>query len=110
LNAGNEPQVSWKAIEQHAVIALADGTEAGKVKEVAGDPEADIFSGLVASLGLTGADRFVPAEHVTAIWPDRVEVDLTREALDRLPDYEQPVEKQWQPEKPGFFQRLFGRR
>ena len=45
------PRVSWKAIERDAVVVSSDGEETARVAEVTGDPEADIFNGLVLSLG-----------------------------------------------------------
>jgi hypothetical protein len=106
-----EPQVAWKAIEANATVVSSDGEEIGQVAEIAGDSTADIFDGLVVSLGMIGANRHLPAERVTAIWPTRVEVDLTRAEIEALPDYEQPQSERWQPDTgtAGFFRRLFGR-
>ena len=87
----NEPPVSWKAIERDAVVVSSDDEEAGRVAEVTGDPEADIFNGLVLSLGALGKDRYLPAERVRGIWPQRVEVDATAAELQALPAYEEPV-------------------
>ncbi|MGH2996316.1 MAG: hypothetical protein ACRDON_01720 [Gaiellaceae bacterium] len=91
------PQVSWKAIEARAAVCSSDGTEVGRVREISGDSEADIFSGLVVSVGALGPDRFVPAERVSAIWPDRVEVAATAEEIASLPEYEEPVAERWAP-------------
>jgi sporulation protein YlmC with PRC-barrel domain len=94
LSAG-APPVSWKAIEKNAVVISSDGQEAGKVSEVAGDPNADIFHGLVVSLGTLGANRYLPAERVRAIWPHRVEVDVPAAEIEALPEYEEPVAERW---------------
>ena len=106
-----EPQVAWKAIERNATVVSRDGEEVGQVAEIAGDPTADIFHGLVVSLGMIGANRHLPAERVTGIWPTRVEVDLTRAEIEALPEYEAPQAERWQPDTgaAGFFRRLFGR-
>ena len=87
----SDPPVSWKAIERDAVVVSSDGVEAGRVSEVAGDPEADIFNGLVLSFGTLGKPRYLAAERVRGIWPQRVEVDATAAALQALPAYEEPV-------------------
>jgi sporulation protein YlmC with PRC-barrel domain len=89
------PPVSWKAIERDARVVAADGSDVGKVAEVVGDPEADIFNGLVVSPGRLQAHRYLPAERVTGIWPDRVEVAATAEEIEALPPYEQPVAERW---------------
>lgn len=89
------PEVSWMAIERDATVVAADGSVVGTVAEVAGDPEADIFDGLVVSLSVLGANRYLPAERVTRIWPDRVQVDLSPEEIERLGEYEEPVAERW---------------
>lgn len=95
VSSGEQPQVSWKAIEREAAVRSSDGEEVGKVVEVAGDPNADIFNGLVISLGMLDADRYVPAERVTGIWPHRVDVAATAAELERAPEYETPVAERW---------------
>ncbi len=93
--SADAPPVSWKAIEKNAVVISSDGQEAGKVSEVAGDPNADIFHGLVISLGAVGANRYLPAERVRVIWPDRVEVDVRAAEMEALSEYEEPVAERW---------------
>ena len=97
-------QVSWKAIEQGGVVVATDGSEAAQVVEVAGDRTADIFSGLVVSVGALAAPRYLPSERVVAIWPRRVQVDLAPAEIENLPPYEEPVVERLQPES--FFTRL----
>jgi hypothetical protein len=106
----NEPEVSWKAIEKGARVDASDGQELGKVVEIAGDSEADIFSGLVVSLSRLRSNRFLPSERVTRIWPDRVSTSIATDQVESLPEYEEPVAERWQPPAPGFLSRLFGRR
>jgi hypothetical protein len=103
-----EPQVSWIAIERNAAVVSSEGTEIAKVVEVAGDRSADIFNGLVIKIGPLEQKRNLPAERVVAIWPRRVEVDLTAREVAGLPVYEEPVVGTLPKE--GFFKRLFGRR
>ena len=100
-----ETEVSWKAIERDAVVVTGDGSEAARVVEVAGDRDADIFSGLVVKAGILDTKRFLPAERVAAIWPRRVQVDLTPEAVAALAPFEAPVVERLE-EKGGFFRRL----
>lgn len=87
----SEPPVSWKAIERDAAVVSSDGEQMGRVVEVTGDPEADIFNGLVLSLGTLGKNRYLPAERVRGIWRQRVEVDATAQEIQALPAYEEPV-------------------
>ena len=99
------PQVSWKTLEQDATVVTADGDESARVTEIVGDPEADIFNGLVLNLGVLDKNRHLPAERVKAIWPQRVEVDATLNELKGLPPYEEPVVETLAPAG-GFFTRL----
>jgi hypothetical protein len=110
LSSGEEPQVSWKVIEAGAPVIATDDEQAGSVSRVVGDPEADVFTGLAVKVGLLSGERFVPSERVRGIWADRIEVDLTKAALEALPAYEETPVVRVEPEKPGFFSRLFGRR
>jgi uncharacterized protein YrrD len=106
------PQVSWKAIEGNAVVFSSEGEAVGKVKQVVGDTDADVFTGLAVSLGVLERPRLVPSERVRSIWPDRVDVDLTKSEIEALEDYEETPTVQWRPDQGigGFFRRLFGRR
>ena len=106
----NEPEVSWKSIEKGARVDASDGQELGKVVEIAGDSDADIFSGLVVSLSRLGSNRFLPSERVTGIWPNRVSTSIASAEVESLAEYEEPVAERWQPRAPGFLSRLFGRR
>ena len=38
--------VAWKVVERGWAVVASDGNEVGKVDQVLGDPEADIFDGL----------------------------------------------------------------
>ena len=100
-----EPQVSWKAIEKDATVVTSDGDESARIAEIVGDPDADIFNGLVLNLGVLAENRHLPAERVRAIWPRRVEVDATLDDLKGLPGYEEPVVETLEPDR-GFLTRL----
>ncbi len=63
-----------------------------------GDPTADVFTGLAVSLGVLGADRFVESERVRGIWADRVELDLTAEQIEALPEHEEVPSERLTPE------------
>ena len=111
MSERERPQVSWKAIEEDAELVSADGGRAGHVSRVVGDPEADVFTGLAVVVEAFRGERFVAAERVTAIWPDRVEVSLTHDEIEALPRYEDVPVVRWRPGAlGGVFSRLFGGR
>ncbi len=94
-----ETPVSWKGIDAGARLVTVDGQEIGRVEEVAGDRQADIFDGRVVSVAgphsRRGDKRYVAAERVGRIWPDRVEVDLGADEAARLPAYTEPKSVTW---------------
>jgi hypothetical protein len=59
--------VSWLLIEPGWEVVGADGESVGKVHEVLGDPDRDIFDGLQVTDGLLGDPQYVPAEEVGEI-------------------------------------------
>jgi len=107
-----KPQVSWKAIEANAPVFSSEGEAVGKVKSVVGDPDADVFTGLAVSIDVLGRARLVPSERVRGIWPDRVDVALTKVQIERLPEHEETPTVRWRPGGGvgGFLRRLFGGR
>lgn len=108
-------QVAWIAIDEDAVVVAADGSEIGKVTEVAGDEEHDIFDGLVVKHSRFGNDGYIAAERVKGIWPDRIETDLSPEEGASLPAYRESRETTWHAHTgegrlTRAFRDLFGRR
>ncbi len=107
----SEPQVSWKVIEAEAEVVSSDGEVAGRVSRVVGDPNADVFTGLAILVDTFGGERFVPAERVGGIWPDRVELSLTSGEIEALPKHEDAPSVRWRPGAlGGIFSRFLGRR
>jgi hypothetical protein len=105
------PQVAWKAIEEDADVVASDGERAGRVSRIVGDHDADVFTGLAIFVDAFGSERFVAAERVRGIWPDRVELDLSHEEIEHLPKHEDVPTVRWRPGAlGGIFSRLFGRR
>jgi hypothetical protein len=76
--------VAWIVVEEGWAVVGRDGDPLGKVKEVLGDENADIFDGLVLSPGLLSKDRYVPSERVTGIYEGRVELDLAEAEVEAL--------------------------
>jgi hypothetical protein len=67
--------VSWKVVERGWSVRAPDGKELGKVEDVLGDAEADIFHGLTVASGLLGRTNEVPSERVTEIREGEVVLD-----------------------------------
>jgi hypothetical protein len=61
-------------IEPGWEVVDAEGEQVGRVEEVVGDREDDIFSGLNVAKHLLGKAEFVPAEQVGEITEGRVQL------------------------------------
>lgn len=72
--------VSWLVVERGWTVLGANGEELGKVQEVLGDKESDIFDGLSVSTSLLGKPQYLAAEHVGRIEQGTVHADV-----DELP-------------------------
>ena len=70
--------VSWLLIEPGWEVVDSSGERVGKVDEVEGDRENDIFSGLQVAPHLLGKAEFVPAEEVGEITEGRVQLTANR--------------------------------
>ena len=78
--------IAWIVIESGWKVIASDGSEVGRVHEIAGDENADIFDGLVLS-----SKQYIPAEDVGAIYEGEVHVNLTKEQFERLGEYQEPA-------------------
>ena len=76
--------VSWFVIEPGWRVTSADGTEVGKVHEVIGDADDDIFNGLSVSPGLFRESRYVPSERVARIEEGVVFLTLSPSQFEQL--------------------------
>jgi hypothetical protein len=82
--------VSWKVIEPGWRVVSADGADVGRVDEVAGDGDKDIFNGLSVSRGLFRRRRYVPSEQVAEIVEGTVRLRIDRSGFEHLGDYRRP--------------------
>jgi len=94
------------AIEENAQVFSTEGEAVAKVAQVVGDADADVFSGLAIALRLVSRPRFVSADHVRAIWPDRIELDLTRDQIESLPEHTAAPAERIQPDNDTFMTRV----
>jgi hypothetical protein len=86
----NLDPLSWLMIEPGWKVVDADGNEIGRVEEIEGDTNADIFNGLLISTGLFSGSRYVPAEQVGKITEGHVHLLLTGDRVKQLTDESAP--------------------
>jgi hypothetical protein len=92
VDLNGEP-VAWRVMEQGWSVLSADGVEIGKLDQVTGDIEGDIFNGITVGDGGTVLTRanYVPAEHVAQIRRGEIVLDLSAEDAAKLEPYVAPV-------------------
>lgn len=99
--------VAWTMIEHGWSVQDASGEEIGKVGELTGDENHDIFDGLTIHTGVLGGTKYVPSEHVKEIREGVVVLDVPLASLEK---FEEPApEVQISSERSTLWQRLFGR-
>ena len=102
----NGDRVAWVMIEPGWKVVDSSGEEVGSVDEVTGDSSDDIFNGLSISTSLLGKPRYVPSEQVGVITEGRVQLNLTKEQVGRLGEFEEPpTTAEISPEEAGVLRR-----
>ena len=85
--AGGDP-VSWMVVEPGWKVVASDDKDVGRVDEVVGDLNADIFTGLKVLTGLLARPKYVPSEQVEEITEGSVRLKLTHQEAERLTDWD----------------------
>jgi hypothetical protein len=98
--------VAWTVVERGWPVYDADGHEVGKVHEIAGDENADIFDGLSIKESALGRDKYVPAEVVDRIEDGAIHLSIRGNAVATLEDMRSAPEERVIPEGSTWFQRL----
>jgi uncharacterized protein YrrD len=85
--------VAWRVIEPGWSVLDAAGNEIGKVDQIVGDVNADIFNGITIGDGGTVLTRakYVPSERVSRICRGEITLDLSPEDTSGLEPYTEPV-------------------
>jgi hypothetical protein len=81
--------VSWLTIRAETPVFSADEEEVGSVHEVLGSEQADIFHGIVVRSGLLGKDTVVPAEQISAMTVQRIDLTLSAEEVRALEPFKE---------------------
>jgi hypothetical protein len=82
-----EREVAWLAIPAKAPVIDEAGEEIGRMEELLGDREEDIFHGIVVKLARGGHKVEVRADRIPKITTLRVYTDLAADELEKLPEY-----------------------
>jgi len=101
--------VAWNVIERGWKVFDAAGDEIGRVDEITGDENVDIFDGITIAHGVLAKPHYVPSEQVAQILDGEVHLSLSRDEVEKLATYKEPVAEQILPEGSSWFQRLAAR-
>ena len=83
--------VAWTIVEPGWAVVSSDGNQVGKVDQILGDPEADIFDGLAVGAGyILDKPTYVPSEQVGPIEEGTVHLTIDADAYGQLAPYEEP--------------------
>ncbi|MFN2524655.1 MAG: PRC-barrel domain-containing protein [Actinomycetota bacterium] len=85
--ADAERPIGWTALAEGTRVLSLEGEEIGRVAEVIGDEETNIFSGLVIRMGLLESDRFLPADQIAELTPEEVRLTISAAAAEKLRPY-----------------------
>jgi hypothetical protein len=83
--------VSWLMVRPGWTVLAADGSPIGRVDEVVGDENEDIFDGLSVAVTALGQPRYIDAEHVGRIEEGFVYTSLDDDAARALRPYREPA-------------------
>ena len=88
MTAAESQLIAWTALTKGTNVLSSEGEEVGRVGQVIGDSQSDIFSGITLRSGLFDSERFVPADVIEEIRSDGVRLSLSADAANDLSDYE----------------------
>ena len=80
-----EREVAWLAMPEKAPVLGQAGEEIGRMEELLGDKEDDIFHGIVLKLARGGHKVEVAADRIPKITTRRIYTDLAADELEHLP-------------------------
>lgn len=76
--------ISYMVLAEDTPVYSSDGADLGKVKRVLADAESDIFDGLIVDTD--DGDRFVDAANVAEIYERGVELALSSDDAQHMPE------------------------
>jgi hypothetical protein len=85
-NSDADQPIAWRAVPEDTAVR-SDGQQVGRVYDVLGSHEEDIFHGIVVQLRSGSRRVFVPADDVILITASHVDVSLSAGELAALPEH-----------------------
>jgi hypothetical protein len=101
-----EQPIAWRGVPQDTPVRSSEGEHVGKLADMLGSDDEDIFHGIVVHLDHPGRDVFVPADDVTLMTPSHLDVAYTTDQLHALPEHTEA--RQYELGWVGFFRKHLG--
>jgi hypothetical protein len=101
-----EQPIAWRGVIPETPVRSSEGEQVGKLADMLGSDDQDIFHGIVVHLEHHGREVFVPADDVTLMTPSHLDVAYTTDQLHALPEHTE--ERQYELGWVGFFRKHLG--
>jgi hypothetical protein len=88
---GPEDPVAWSYVEAGTPVTGREGVRIGSVEAMLGTEAEGIFHGIALRPANGGATRVISADAVSALTPSEVQVQLSVDEAERLPEYDETV-------------------
>jgi len=88
---GPDDPVAWSYIEAGTPITGREGVRIGSVEVMLGTEAEGIFHGIAMRPAGGGPTRVVPADAVSSLTPSEVQVQLSVDEAEQLPEYDETV-------------------
>ncbi len=104
-NTDTDQPIAWRAVPQDTAVR-SDGQQVGTLYDLLGSDEEDIFHGIVVQLRSGSRRVFVPADDVILITASHVDVSLSADKMDALPEHTE--ERQFELGMVGYLRKHLG--
>jgi hypothetical protein len=84
---GPEDPVAWSYIEPGTTVVGREGVKVGTVQAMLGTEAEGIFHGIAIDPSSGGPPRVIPADAVTSLTPNEVQVQVATDAVESLEEY-----------------------
>ncbi|HEY7525311.1 MAG TPA: hypothetical protein VIA82_00525 [Candidatus Limnocylindria bacterium] len=88
---GPDDPVAWSYVEAGTPITGREGVRIGTVELMLGTEAEGIFHGIALRPANGGATRVIPSDVVSSLTPSEVQVQLSVDEAERLPDYDETL-------------------
>jgi len=97
--------IAWRAVPEDTAVR-SEGQQVGTLYDLLGSDEEDIFHGIVVQLRSGSRRVFVPADDVTVMTASHVDVSLSADEMNALPEHKE--ERQFELGMVGYLRKHLG--